>query len=252
VTRSLKLLSHRPAFPHISTSCRMSSSVSSSPPSSSDPRVIHVQMTSDNVCPWCYVGKRRLQRAIAKLDPKKVKVEISMKPFFLDPTVTVSVNKLDRYRAKFGAARMEQMIPRMQQIGQEEGINFSYGGNIGNTLASHRLIHYVQTHNTDHDKKQEDKLVDALFNAYFEREQDISSIPVLVSIAESVGLNPSEIEKYLLSREGEAEVKSRVNEAYQSGISGVPHFLIQDKYEVAGAEQPETFLQAFRTLGVYP
>ena len=182
-------------------------------------------MTSDNICPWCYIGKRRLERAIAELDPARVTVRIRMHPFFLDATLPPSsVNKMEHYKKKFGAERAAQMIPRMQATGREEGIAFSYGGNIGNTLLSHRLVRYTERTRPD----ATNGLVDALFRAYFEEEKDIADIPTLAAIAASQGFDEAVVAEYLRGREDEAAVQNEVINAYRQGIDGVPNFKSDD------------------------
>jgi len=205
-------------------------------------------MTSDNVCPWCYIGKRRLERAIAQLDPSRVSVRLRFHPFFLDAALPPSsIDKMTHYKKKFGPERALSMIPRMCATGKEEGINFSYGGKIGNTLLSHRLISYsdrLHPHLTN-------SLINAVFKAYFEDECDIADIPTLGRIASSVGFDEAAVIEFLHTKEGEAEVQMEVIAAYRKGIDGVPHFVFDDQYEVSGGEKPETFLEVFKRLGVY-
>ena len=215
---------------------------------SASPRVVVVDMTSDNICPWCYIGKRRLERAIAKLDSSRVRVEVRLHPFFLDSTLPLhSVDKMAHYTAKFGAERAAAMIPRMKATGAEEGIHFSYGGKIGSTLLSHRLLRYAQRHHPD----AFDALVNALYRGYFEEEKDIADVPTLVSIAQGVGLEGGKVEEFLQGREEESWVQNEVIAAYRQGIDGVPNFKFDNQYEVSGGEKPETFLQVFKRLGVY-
>lgn len=92
-----------------------------------------------------FAGKRRLEKAIKQLDSSTVKVEVEWRPFYLDPTLPEkSVNKIERYNKRFGADRVARMVPHMQATGREEGIEFSYGGKVGNTTNSHRLVYYAQ------------------------------------------------------------------------------------------------------------
>jgi predicted DsbA family dithiol-disulfide isomerase len=113
--------------------------------SSEKVQAITISIVSDTVWPWCFVGKRRLEAAVAKLDPKRVRVQVDWRPFQLDPTTPeTSVNKLERYYKKFGKARTDSMIPHMKTTGKESGIEFSYGGKLGNTLKSHMLIEYAK------------------------------------------------------------------------------------------------------------
>jgi len=207
-----------------------------------------VDMTSDNVCPWCYIGKRRLERAISQLDPKVVRVDIALHPFFLDSSLpSPSIDKSDYYRNKFGEDRAKVLLQRMTATGKEEGINFSYGGRIGSTLLSHRLLRHVKGIRPE----LSNAMVDALFRAYFEEEADIADVDTLVKLGVGVGLAEDELRVYLLGKEDEAAVQNDIINAYRKGIDGVPHFVFDDQYEVSGGEQPETFLQVFKRLGVY-
>jgi len=204
-------------------------------------------MTSDNICPWCYVGLKRLRKAIAQLDPNKVQIKLKFLPFFLDSSLGTGIDKLEHYRRKFGESRMSTMIPRMKAVGAEEGIQFSYGGKIGNTLLSHCLVDYVQNRYPQFTES----LINKLFSAYFENEEDISDPILLTDLAAKVGLNREEISQVFANHEGEAQVKNEVINAYRKGITGVPYFEIGDQQVVAGAEQPQTFLQVFRQMGLY-
>src|ERR1700682_1627855 len=147
---SSKAHSYTDTHPHLFNN--MSTSTSPSPSTSTTPS-LHIDIVSDSVCPWCYIGKRRLEQALKQLSPT-VKISKKFQPFFLDPTAPVgqSVNKLQRYYLKFGGkARVDSMIKNMKATGQQLGINFSYGGNTGNTLQSHRLIEYAEHHGKQDD-----------------------------------------------------------------------------------------------------
>jgi len=226
-------------------------SSSSIPPSQAAPvpRVVTIDMTSDNICPWCYIGKRRLERAIRQLNPSKVTVRIRHHPFFLDASLPKeSIDKLQHYQKKFGEERAAKMLPKMIETGLEEGIQFSYGGRIGSTLLSHRLVAWVQKNFPD----RENALVDALFLNYFEKEKDISNIEVLADIAASIGCDRENVISFLSSKELEPDVQKEVINAYRNGVEGVPDFLFDGQYKISGGEKPEVFLNAFQKLGVFP
>jgi len=137
--------------------------------STSPPRIVHIDIVSDTVCPWCFVGKRRLEKALKQLDPLKVQTEIRWLPFFLNPNAPKpSQNKLEMYKKKFGPERVEQMVPHMKKVGGEEGINFSFGGNTGLTLDSHRLLEYALE---KYGFVKQNELTEILFSYYFEQEK---------------------------------------------------------------------------------
>ena len=217
-------------------------------------------MTSDTICPWCYIGKRRLERAIASLDRTRVTPVIRAHPFFLDSTLPKeSIDKLSHYHTKFGAERTKAMLARMKTTGHEEGIEFSYGGKIGSTLLSHRLLKYVEKRAGVAGESEVDTwtrvnaMVDILFTNYFEHEEDIADIDTLARLAATLPElhgKDKEVREWLEGREEDANVQNEVINAYRKGIDGVPHFVFDGQYEVSGGEKPDTFLQVFKRLGV--
>ena len=178
-------------------------------------------MTSDNICPWCFIGKRRLERAIAQLDPQRVTPVIRIHPFFLDSTLaTTSINKMEHYHTKFGPDRTKAMLARMKATGHEEGIAFSYGGKIGSTLQSHRLLKYVQKKAATGGESEVETwrrvcaMVDILFSSYFEHEEDIADTDTLARLAvklpELEG-KEKEIREWLAGKEDDATVQNEVS-----------------------------------------
>lgn len=161
------------------------------------------------------------------------------------------MNKLERYAKRFGPDRIQGMVTQMKANGRPWGIDFSYGGNVGNTLNSHRLIEYSKQESQGAGVHT-DKLINRLFNAYFEREQDIADIEVLVDAAVQAGLPASaeEVRTFLKGDALRSEVESAVSDAQEAGISGVPHFIINNTYSVSGAQEPETFANIFARVGV--
>ncbi|KAI9005236.1 thioredoxin-like protein [Gaertneriomyces semiglobifer] len=210
-------------------------------------RKVNIDIVSDTICPWCFVGYRRLQRAIeafqAKQPSTKLDFAITFKPFELDSTLPKQgINKLESYESKFGKERMAQILPHMQKVGEKEGIAFSYGGLIANTVDSHRLLEYAHTKNVQL------PLVEQLFRDYFERNKNIGDINVLADAAQRVGLNREEVIEYLESPFGIQEVKDQIEQAYRRRITGVPHFRIDGRYELGGAQDPEAFVEIFEAI----
>ncbi|CAO3675303.1 unnamed protein product [Umbelopsis vinacea] len=203
---------------------------------------IKVDIVSDTICPWCFVGKRRLEKAIKSYQTTNpdAKFDIKWHPFQLDPTLTrTPVNKLERYASKFGEARSKQIVAHMKSIGQEEGINFSYGGTLGSTIDSHRLVEWAA------ERGKEDEVIEQLFKLYFEEEGNIVDLQELASVAGKIGLNEAEALEYLKTDEGTERVKEGILKSQMQGINGVPNFTIQNKYTLSGAQPPEAFLEAF-------
>jgi predicted DsbA family dithiol-disulfide isomerase len=220
------------------------SGVFSSANSSNDKKVLNIDIISDNICPFCYVGKKRLEKALESVDKNKTEININWLPFELDPTLpTQSINKLEHYKKKFGPARTAQMLPYMKETGKGEGINFSYGGNIGNTINSHRLVEWAKKQN------QQDQMINALFRAYFEEEKDIADINTLADIAASIGLDRAAALSFLQGDQYRDEVVKEIGVAKQAEISGVPHFKFNNTIEISGAQDSQYFVHVLKKLG---
>jgi len=208
-------------------------------------KVVKIDIISDNICPWCYVGKKRLEKALKQVDPNKAKIEINWRPFFLDPTLPKpGVDKMAHYAKKFGKQRAAQMLPHMKEVGKADGINFSYGGKIGNTMNSHRLVEFAKQ------KGKQNEMIDTLFAYYFEQERDIADDAVLVEAATKAGLDKAEVTKFLAGDEFRHHVEEDVQKAHSDNdVSGVPYFVIDGKYEFSGAQEPEVFTSIFKKIG---
>ncbi|KAG0263743.1 hypothetical protein BG011_008172 [Mortierella polycephala] len=209
-------------------------------------KTIKIDVVSDVVCPWCYIGKRRIDKAIAAYKSKPghedVQFEISWHPYQLDPSLSKSPTpKMTMYAQKFGPDRAPLIRDRMIQVGKEEGINFEYSGNIVNTLDSHRLIAFATR------KGKQDAIVEALFKDYFE-ENKCGEIPTLIETAAKVGLDRNEVEQFLKSDEGVREVQGEIVEAKMQGVQGVPNITIAEKYVLSGAQEPSTLEEIFNKV----
>ncbi|KAG9072711.1 hypothetical protein KI688_000486 [Linnemannia hyalina] len=209
-------------------------------------KTIKIDIVSDTVCPWCYVGKKRLEKAItafkAAPEHKDVQFQIDWHPYQLDPSASrVPIKKMDMYANKFGAARAPLIRDRMIQVGQEEGINFSYNGSVVNTLDSHRLIDYATK------RGKQDEIVEELFRNYFE-EDKCGEVPTLIDSAVKIGLDRGEVEKFLASNEGVKEVQDEIERSKAEGVQGVPNITIGDKYVLSGAQEPDTFVEVFNRI----
>ncbi|KAI0380461.1 DSBA oxidoreductase [Hypomontagnella monticulosa] len=208
---------------------------------------INIKIVSDTVCPWCYIGKKRLDKAIDLYrkvypDGKDDTFTVTWAPFYLDPTSPkVGIPLTERMIQRFGAERLAAMQQRLTLMGREEGINFGFGGKIGNTRDSHRLIQLGKTKGND----VENRVVLELFKSYFENDGDITPHDTLIAAAEKAGVDRAEAKDWLETGKGGKEVDEEVEEAYAKDIHGVPHFTIQGKYDVGGAQDPSAFLEAF-------
>ncbi|EEQ27971.1 hypothetical protein McanMca71_005163 [Microsporum canis] len=208
-----------------------------------------IKIVSDTVCPWCYVGKKRLEKGIslykAAHPDSKDTFSISWFPYYLNPHAPeVGVDKTEYLNTRFGAERVKMMQARLARAGQAEGINFKPGGRTGNTRDSHRLIQLGKTKG----EAVQTRVVEELFASYFENEGDITSRDTLTAAGVKAGLDKSEVEAWLKSDQGGPEVDEEVAEAKRAFISGVPNFTIQGKYQIGGAEDPATFLEMFERV----
>jgi predicted DsbA family dithiol-disulfide isomerase len=203
--------------------------------------------TTDTACPWCFVGLRRLQAAISQFQSSELgrsgnhTFNITWKAFYLDPT-RPTVNKRAYQLAKFGEERMLAMHERLTSVGREVGINFSFGGNSGNTRDSHRLIQLGAQ------KGVQTEVVERLFAAYMENEQDITDHEVLVTAAKEAGIKEEEAREWLSSDKGGMEADMEAERARRRGISGVPNFTINGVHRLGGAQDSEAFVEIFEEI----
>jgi len=206
---------------------------------------VTIDVVSDNVCPFCFVGKRSMEQALREVQAEHpdTHFDVRWRPFFLNADSPVEGrNKREAYVAKFGEERVKQMEPYMVQVGRQAGIEFSYGGNTGNTLRSHRLVEWAFAQGG---AAAQDRVVEAMFQGYFEKEQDITSIQFLVAVAHTAGLDARAAEEYLRSDEGVMEVLEEEHVwRRQHRITGVPFFVIDGSVTLSGAQQPAVFADA--------
>jgi predicted DsbA family dithiol-disulfide isomerase len=184
-----------------------------------------------------------LERAIAEVKDQ-FEFKVKWLPFFLNPQLPQEgMDKMDMYRRKFGSRNMDSMVERMKQIGAQEGIRFSYGGKVANTLNSHRLIDFAEQFG------KQDKVVSILFRNYFEEEKNLGSLDVLVEAAREAGIDDEKARKYLSGEEGKDLVVGQARRITEEmGVTGVPFFLFNDRYSVSGAQEPATLIAMFRKV----
>jgi predicted DsbA family dithiol-disulfide isomerase len=200
-----------------------------------------IEIYSDVVCPWCYVGKRRLQRALSQLPA--VRAETSWRPFQLNPTMPeAGMDRTAYLEAKFGSVdtfrRLEQQV---LAAGASERISFAFDkiARTPNTFLAHRLIWYAGQ------QGRQDAIVDALFRGYFEEGADIGSRSVLAKLAESAGLAAT---GFLATDQGTTEVKAEEVQGHRLGIRAVPYFVVNDSYGISGAKPVEAFVDAITNI----
>lgn len=205
-----------------------------------------IEVWSDFVCPFCYIGKRRLEMALNEFEHKK-EVELVFKSFELDPR---SKKKFDEsiheiIAKKYGIS-LEQAKASNYQItaqAREIGLNYNFDDiKPTNTFDAHRLSHYAKT------EGKMNELSERLLKAYFVESMDISDYEVLTKLAEEVGLNGAKVMDILETGRYEAEVRRDEEEASKLNITGVPYFVFNNKYAVSGAQPKEVFLRALKEV----
>lgn len=205
---------------------------------------MRIDVVSDVICPWCYIGKRRLAAALQQRP--EVEAEILWHPFQLNPDMPPEGMARERYiAAKFGGGQHASRIyQNVTEVGAAVGIpfHFEHIRVTPNTRDAHRLIRRA-TEGGD-----ADALVEALFEAYFIEGRDIGDRATLAAIAGEAGLDGEATARFLASREGAEEVLAEDMSARRIGINAVPCFIFDRKYVVSGAQEPEFFFPLFDLL----
>jgi predicted DsbA family dithiol-disulfide isomerase len=207
-----------------------------------------VDVVSDVVCPWCYIGKRRLEAAIAQLreaDPD-LPFEVRWHPFQLNPDLPAEgVDRKAYLEAKFGGPeRAKQVYERVTTAGRTVGIDFDFDAikRQPNTLLAHRLVAWAQSRR----EGDADALVEGLFRANFLEGRYVGSVDELVAIAVAAGYDPTDAREFLGSDALHDVVAASEQRAREMGIGGVPFFIFDGKTAVSGAQEPQTIVQAIR------
>lgn len=207
---------------------------------------IKIAVVSDVVCPWCYIGKRRMEKAVSALSDE-IDFEIAYYPFELNPDMPLAgKNHRDHLTNKFGGAEeYERITAHVTDIAATEGLTFNFSDQTisPNTRNAHRLILFAKEHG------KQLQLVEALFKAYFTEQTDLTKNENLLKIAVANGLDEEKTKLFLESNAGLSEVQMAETELQRAGISGVPFYIVNDKYGISGAQATETFIQAFKNVG---
>lgn len=206
---------------------------------------LSVDVISDVICPWCFIGKRRLEKAIAVAD---LQVSVQWRPYQLNPTMPKGGISRKEYRTrKFGSwERSMELDAKVVTVGESEGIHFAFDKieRTPNTVDAHRLIWFADQHGC------QDAVVEALFQAYFTEGQDIGNRETLIKVVTEAGLDRQAVETMLDSDEGLDLIAKSREMSQQFGVDGVPFFIINQKLTLAGAQDSETFVEAFRQVQI--
>ncbi|MGE0587468.1 MAG: DsbA family oxidoreductase [Cyclobacteriaceae bacterium] len=206
---------------------------------------ITIDIVSDVVCPWCYIGKRRVEKAMKELEGE-FQFEVNYLPFELNPQMPAEGRNQKEYLTeKFGGPdRYQKLTDNVTQVAKGEGLAFDYDKQLKspNTRDAHRLIWFAKT------VGKQAAMKEALMKAYFEEGKDLTQKSTLVEIAAGAGLDSERINTLLSSDEGLVEVQYLEQMNYQRGISGVPFYIVNGKYGISGAQPSETFVSAFKEI----
>ncbi len=199
-----------------------------------------IDIVSDAICPWCYIGKRRIEKALV-IAPQP-DLQIGWRPFQLNPDMPAEGMERSEYlRRKFGDSAGGNRYQAVEDAGRGEDIPFAFDRikRTPNTILAHRLIRFAQR-----DERQ-DEVVEALFRAYFTHGADIGRVDTLVGVTNALGMDDARVRAYLESDEDREAIQAEDKFARQIGIQGVPCFIIDRKFAVSGAQPPDTFLEIF-------
>ncbi|RRB06616.1 DsbA family oxidoreductase [Larkinella rosea] len=203
-----------------------------------------VEIWSDVMCPFCYIGKRKFETALAQFENKD-SIEIEWKSFQLNPAQeTDPTRSVTEYLAEvkgwtLGYAR--QMNDYVTNMAREVGLQYDFDkAIIANSFDAHRVVQLAKKHG------QGDAMEERLFKAYFTEGLNTADHETLLRLGVEIGLDSEEVKQVLASDQYRNEVKADINEARQVGVTGVPFFVFNQKYAVSGAQAPETFLGALK------
>lgn len=203
-----------------------------------------IEIWSDVVCPWCYIGKRRIESALAAF-PHADEVEVHWRSYQLDPGAPTepTTGTAEMLAKKYGQspAGVQQMQDRVEAVAAEEGLLYRLSETLHlNTVDAHRLIHLAHAEGGD---ALQGQVKEALLAAYFTEARNVADHAVLRDVAVSAGLDPARVDEVLGSTEYAADVQADIDQAQAYGATGVPFFVVDQKYGVSGAQPTEVFTQ---------
>ncbi len=206
-----------------------------------------VEIWSDIMCPFCYIGKRHFEKALSQLDDTGA-IEIEWKSFQLDPTIPKTVKKISVYQYLADAkgisySESKEMHDNVVQSAKNVGLTYNYDNAIvANSFDAHRMIQFAKT------KGLGDQLEEALFKAYFTDGKNIGDINDLLEIGVSIGIEKSTLKAVLESEQFTNEVNNDISEAQEIGVRGVPFFVFDRKYAISGAQPISVFIETIEKV----
>lgn len=219
-------------------------------------KTLRIDVWSDIACPWCFIGKRRLEAALETF-PARDQIEVVWRAFELDPSAPRerdrNVSYAERLSKKYGVPedQGQAMITRMTDVARADGLTFRFDIiRSGNTFDAHRVLHLAR------ERGVQDAVKERFLKGYMEQGEPIGDPETLVRLASEAGLDPEEVRAVLASDAHGAEVRADEEEAAELGINGVPFFVLGGKYAVSGAQPAELLRsaieRAFRELSAGP
>jgi len=204
---------------------------------------MQIEIYSDVVCPWCFIGKRRLEQALETAGYAQ-QAHIAWRPFQLNPTMPKEgMDRRVYLDAKFGGTKARRAIEeRVAKAGEADGIVFAFDRieRTPNTFDAHRLIWLAEQQGC------QDEVAEALFHSYFTNGREIGTLDSLAEIASDCGLNREEVERFLASDRAVQEVRAEEAIGHRLGIRGVPYFVLNGSISISGAQPPDIFVSALR------
>jgi predicted DsbA family dithiol-disulfide isomerase len=207
-------------------------------------RVARLDIISDAICPWCYIGKRQLERALSLIDPALLRLEVHWRPYQLNPDMPQAGQPRAEYRArKFGAAKAAELDLRITEAAAAVGLAFRTDlmTRTPNTVAAHRLAWWAERQGG---VALQDRLIEAMFRGYFVEGRDIGDHAALAALAASAGMAAGSAAAFLSGGEGLTEVLAEDAAARAAGLNGVPTFAMEGHVLFSGAVPAETMAEA--------
>lgn len=206
---------------------------------------MHIEIWSDIACPFCYIGKSRLETALKKLPD--LEASVSWRSFQLDPNASEQpeLDIYDTLAKKYGKDRQwaKEMNKNVVEMAEKEGLDFNMDSiKPVNTFKAHRLLHYADKQEKQHEMKE------ALLKAYFTDGKDVGDMDTLAQLAGEIGLDEAEVKDFLNTQQFSDRVREDMDKARKIGIQGVPFFLINNKYGLSGAQPTEVFEEALQKI----
>ena len=203
-----------------------------------------IEIWSDVMCPFCYIGKRNFEKALTQFAEKE-KIEIVWKSFQLDASVPdIATESYEEYLVKrkgLSAEQVKGMLQNVTQMAREAGLDYHFDRSvIVNSLKAHRLIQFAKTRNLG------DEAEERLFHAFFTEGKSIADIDTLTQLGVEIGLDATELQAAFTDEQYAYQVNQDIQEARQIGVNGVPFFVFNRKYAISGAQPPQAFLETLR------